>query len=547
MKIWRVYCILFLFSAVGLVLISRLFFLQIVEGSRYLALAQGEQVVFNNTSANRGNIFFKAGEILATTVTVNRIYVRPSKIEDSENLSLKLAEILQVPASQIKEELQSIRETEEIARGVIDGQVEAVISLKSPGVYVDKIPVRKYPYGELAAQTVGFLGGDNSGQYGIEGYYDETLKAEESFLQGENIDDDNKGADIFLTLDYNIQFMAEKLLQEAKGDFNVKSAQIIVADPATGKILALANYPSFNPNAYFTVKDFDIFKNNAVQKLYEPGSSFKPITMSAALNEGKVVPDTSYIDVGSVKVSNTTISNFDKKSYGRVTMINVLEKSLNTGAVFVQEKLGNDAFVQYIKTFGFFDKTNIDIQGETFSVNRELNKKNQVTMATASFGQGIEITPLQLVRAFSAIANGGKLVKPYLVEKIVDQNSIQEIEPLISSETILTQRTLSQIVSMLVSVVDNGSGKRARVPGYYVAGKTGTAQIPWPALGINRRGYSEETWQSFIGFFPAFNPKAVIMVKLDSPEALSSELSAAPIFQELASYLVQYWQIPPEK
>jgi cell division protein FtsI (penicillin-binding protein 3)/stage V sporulation protein D (sporulation-specific penicillin-binding protein) len=294
------------------------------------------------------------------------------------------------------------------------------------------------------------------------------------------------------------------------------------------------------------VENFEIFQNSAVQNFFEPGSIFKPITMASALEEGKVTAQTTYVDTGKLKIGNYTIYNYDQRVWGERTMNEVLEKSINTGAVFAERQVGHDVFLEYLKRFGFFEPTGIDLQGEVFSENKELKKGREINFATASFGQGIEVTPIQMLRAFSAIANGGKLVKPYLVEKIVKDKETIETKEEISKSNIISSKTAAALTDMLISVVERGSARFAKISGYNIAGKTGTSQIPFSALGINKKGYSEKTWQSFIGFAPAFGAKFVILIKLDNPKIKTSEYSAAPIFGKLANYILNYLEIPPD-
>jgi cell division protein FtsI (penicillin-binding protein 3)/stage V sporulation protein D (sporulation-specific penicillin-binding protein) len=277
----------------------------------------------------------------------------------------------------------------------------------------------------------------------------------------------------------------------------------------------------------------------------------KPFTMAAALNEGKIAPDTTYVDTGVVKIGPNTVHNFANEKYGTQTMTQVLESSINTGAVFAEQKLDHKTFLDYLDRFGFDEKTGIDLQGEVYSHNTLLRNGPDFNFATAAFGQGIELTPLQVARGFCAIANGGKLVKPYIVEKIgVPRGALgvegadeiytkQEI-----SSPIISQQTDSQLNIMLINVVDKGFNGVAKIPGYYLAGKTGTAQVPLK----NGKGYEADniTIQSFVGYGPAFNPQFLIMVKLDSPKVPKSALSAVPVFKELAQYIINYWKIPPD-
>ncbi|MDO8265124.1 MAG: penicillin-binding protein 2, partial [Candidatus Parcubacteria bacterium] len=410
---------------------------------------------------------------------------------------------------------------------------------------------RFYPQGSFLSQTVGFLGGEGEGQYGLEEYWDGVLKGETGPGSGQFVFNDmSEGSDIILTIDYNTQYQAEKLLNKAGEDLKIENGEIIVMDPNSGKIIAMANFPNFNPNQYETYaksRNLEIFQNSAIQKIFEPGSVFKAITMAAALNEGKITPSTTYIDVGQIKIGGSTVYNYDHRIWGEMTMTGVLERSINTGAVFAESQISHNTFLDYISRFGIFEKTGIDLPGEISSQNAELKKGYEINFATAAFGQGIEMTSLQFIRAYSAIANGGYLVKPYLVEEIVNSNGQKEtIQSQIGKEGIISSETSSRLSAMLVSVVENGYSKEAQVPGYYIAGKTGTAQIPWITLGINKAGYSEKTYQSFVGFFPAFNPKFVVLVKLLNPQTKTAEYSAVPVFQELAKYIIDYYQIPPD-
>jgi len=539
MKNWRINLILIIISLFGAVVIGRLFYLQITKGDFYRALAQGQQNVLFTFTQERGEIFFQGGQALATNIKGEYLFVLPKEIIDKEETAVKVAEIIRIDKELLLEKFEKGSFLEPIKFDPSKEEKEAIEALNLPGFYFKEGIFREYPQGTMAAQTIGFLGGEGAGQYGIEGYHDSTLQS----IGGNGTGKEGK---IILTLNYNIQFMAERLLEEYREIFKYKSGQIIVAEPNSGKILALAAYPTFDPNRYFESGDFQIFQNPAVQQFFEPGSIFKPITMAGALDQNKVTPQTTYVDEGNLKIGGYTIYNFNQRSWGQRTMTEVLEMSINTGAVFAERSLGSEKFLDYVQRFGFFRPTGIDLQGEVSSENKELKKGYEINFATASFGQGIEITPIQMVRAFCAIANGGKMVRPYLVEQIVDGDEVREIEPEISSDTVISSTTVSKITAMLVSVVENGSGRRAKVPGYYIAGKTGTAQMPFSALGIQQKGYSDETWQSFIGFGPAFNPRFLIFVKLDRPETTTSEISAAPIFNELAKYIIDYLEIPSD-
>ncbi len=539
MKKRRVNLIFIAVILFGAAIIGRLVYIQIVQEELYKALAQGQQKDPQLIKGERGEIFFNGGEILAKNIKGKYVFASPQEIKEKEKTARTLSQIFNLDEGLILEKLKKDSLFEKIKNKITEEEEQALKEINLTGVYSREAVFREYPQGTMASQTVGFFGGGEKGQYGIEGHYDDVLQGEEG------VQEFDKGSDIFLTIDYNIQFIAEKLLESAKENLNIKGGQIIVLDPNSGKILALANFPNFDPNNYSEV-DFELFQNSAVQKLFEPGSAFKPITMAAALDQEKVTPQSTYIDTGKVKIGEHTIDNYNERVFGKQTMTEVLEKSINTGAVFVERQLGHELFLEYIDLFGFFEPTGIDLQGEEFSENREFKKGYEINFATASYGQGIEMTPIQLVRAFCAIANGGKLVRPYIVEKIVENGTIIETQAEISSEQVISQKTASQLTAMLISVVENGFAKAAKVPDYYIAGKTGTAQIPWSTLDIDKRGYSQETWQSFIGFAPAFSPRFLILIKLDNPGAKTAEYSAVPIFKELAKYIIDYLEIPPD-
>lgn len=541
MKHWRINLIFIIIILFGAVIIGRLFFIQIRQGELYRALAQGQQQSFQLVKGERGQVFFGSGEILAANIKGKYLFIFPAKIEDKEKTSQVLSQILNLDKETVLEKVSRDSFFETIKNNLTEEEEKALENIDLPGVSLAQAFFREYPQSKMACQTIGFFSSQEKGQYGIEGFYDQILQGKESVQEA------NKGSDIFLTLEYNIQYMAESLLAKAKDNLDIESGQIIVVEPNSGKILALANFPSFDPNYYYEVEDFHIFQNGAMQKLFEPGSVFKPITMAAAIDQGKITPKTIYIDEGSVKIGKDIIVNYNNRVFGEKTMTEVLENSINTGAVFAEQQLGHKLFLQYIDKFGFFQPTGIDLQGEVSSENKEFKKGYDINFATASFGQGIEMTPLQLAAGFCVIANGGKLVKPYIVDKIIgDDGQIIETQPEISSEQIISPDTSLQVTAMLISVVESTFAKAAKLPGYYIAGKTGTAQIPWSSLDIDRRGYSNKTWQSFIGFFPALNPQFLILIKLDNPKAKTAEYSAAPVFKELAKYIIDYYQIPPD-
>lgn len=564
MRNWRIGIILFFATIFGAAIISRLFYLQILNHKLYQAQALGQQVGFLEIQGRRGEIFLKnsqetlgslgKGEIKSFAINKEKwiLSVVPEKIDNKDSLAESVSKIIGEEKEFVLSKMENRDSYTIIKKDLQRDMAEELKNLKTEGLYLENTAGRYYPQAGVASQVIGFLGGDGSGQYGIEGYYDDVLagkagiKEERRGLDLVDVSEqqlDLDGSDIYLTIDYNIQFEAESLLREARETLDMDSGQIIVLKPDTGRILAMANFPSFDPNFYSKEKNLDIFQNVSVQKVFEPGSIFKPFTMAIGLNEGKITPNTSYNDTGSVKIGDATIRNFDKKKYGEQTMTGVLEKSINTGAVFVSQLIPHKTFLDYLEKFGFNEKTGIDLQGEVSFKNDALKNSPRVEFATASFGQGISMTPIQIASAFAVIANGGKLTKPYLVEKIVKGEIEDKTTPTVLENEVISQKTASEVANMLISVVEKGFGKGAKIPGYYLAGKTGTAQVPYE----NKKGYyPDKTIQTFIGFGPALKPQFLILVKLDNPKVPSSSLSAVPLFKKLAQYIINYWQIPPD-
>jgi stage V sporulation protein D (sporulation-specific penicillin-binding protein) len=517
----RVIFVNFLFLVLTLLIIWRLFNLQIVNGEMYQALLEGIRANSNLSFTERGKIFFRSGEELATNITSFFVLVNPKQIKGKKEVIEKLSEILNLEKNYILENLEGKDSFFILKKRLTEEQVNKLKNIKTQGIFIGEEKIRYYPQEKLASEVVGFVNEEGEGQYGIEEYYNDILK---------------EGKDITLTLDYRLQFKVERLLEEAKEKLEIEGGQIIVMNPKNGEILALADFPTFDPNKYREEENLEIFRNGVTQKTFEPGSIFKIITMAAAIEEKKVTPETTYVDEGFVKIGGWTIRNFENRVWGKKNMTEVLMWSINTGAVFAERQLGKELFLKYLTDFGVFEKTGIDLP-EVYSENKEFKKGYEINFATASFGQGIEVTPIQVMKAISAVANGGILVRPHL---LLENGKNYEERKVISGDTSFT---LSQ---MCQRVVEEGYGKRAKIHGYFIAGKTGTSQIPFSALGIKQKGYSDKTWQSFIGWIPAFKPKFIFLVKLDNPKAKAAGASTTLIAKELIEYLISYYQIPPD-
>lgn len=534
MSNWRIHFVFFIILLAGAGIMARLFYIQVIENGYYAAFAKGQQSDYMEISPQRGSIFFQdkfnKSSLFPAASYKNwfMAYAVPKEMDNTKDAILKLLPILNASSTEEFAADLEIRlgkkddPYEPIMSRLNEEQAETIDSLELTGIHTRKENLRHYPGGELASHVLGFVGYSNEerlGQYGVEGFYDDILKG-------------NK--DLILTIDYNIQFMLENKLRAAKEKFAADSASAVVMNPKNGEIIALAITDSFDPNNYSQVKNIDMFLNDAVQKIFEPGSTFKPFTVAAALDVGAITPTAEYVDKGYIQIWDRTFKNSNERVYGRQNMTNVLEFSINTGAVFIEQKLGHDSFREYIHNFGFGERTGVDLQGEVSGdIQNILRTSRDVNFATASFGQGLAVTPLQLIVAFSSFANGGKMVKPHV---------LKELEPEIIGEPI-SAKTAAQMTEMLVSVVENGYAKKAAVKGYKVAGKTGTAQVPNKDTG----GYSDKTIHSFVGFAPAYDPRFIALIKLDNPKGINfSESSVAPIFSQVAEYILNYYEIPPD-
>jgi len=535
----RIIVLIFAFVLLGLLIWGRFFYLSIILHDYYTAKAKN----INDNSGiviPRGSIFLTDKNNLPYAAALNKefsfIYAIPQKVNDPVELAKKIAPILELEESFLVQKLSKKDDPYEIIkRKVPDTIVDAIKVLKEPALGVDSETLRYYPEGLYLSQVIGFLGfnkNGQAGQYGLEEYYDEELSGSFS------------SADLILTIDSAIQIKAGTLVADAVKEWSADSGSIIVMNPKNGDILAMASFPEFDANNYSTFSDKNIFMNPATLKRYEPGSVFKPLTMSIGIETGAVTPETEYYNTGSVKIANRTISNsIPDKILGWQTMEMVLEQSLNTGAVFVEQKIPKYIFLEYLKNFGINSKTGIDVSEVSGDISPLLSGRD-VNYATASFGQGVAVTPVGLLRALSAVANGGKLIRPHLVSKVVfHDDKTGEVDEILQAQ-IISPETSAKLVNMLVKVIENGSGRRAQVKGYTIAGKTGTAQIP----DLENGGYLDENIHTFVAFAPAYDPKFIVLIKLDSPRGSQfSESTVVPIFKNLAEFIFNYLEIPPDK
>ncbi len=560
----RISLIFLLIVGAAAVIVSRLFFLQVTKHDFYSALARGQQQVFEDIPPERGSIYLVDKKAVPVPLAVNRdypyVYAVPKDIEDAGAVAQTLADILGVPRDEIYVKISKQDDPfERIADRLSDEQAQRIREANVKGISLRTERLRYYPYGETACHVSGFLGQSEDGlvgRYGLEDFYEEKLRgvpgkifgekdARGTILKsfGELEDAAQPGDDLYLTIDPNVQSVVEDALKAGAEKWKADGGSIIVMDPVTGAIRAMASWPRFDLNNYSKVEDANVYANPVVSHVFEPGSVFKPVTMAAGIDIKAITPLSTYENTGSVQIGSYTITNVVQEAKGTRTMTEVLEESLNTGVIYVEEKMGGENLTKYIKTFGFQEKTGVDLFGETVGNIANLEEKRPINYATASFGQGISVTPLAMANAIGAIANGGNLMRPYVVQAVQKPDG-EEIrtEPKVIRR-VISQKTATDVSAMMVAVVRNGTGKRAQIPGYTIAGKTGTAEVPNP----DRPGYSDKDIHSFAGFFPAFNPKALIFVKLDDPKGVRyAESSVVPMFKDIAQYLITYYSIAPD-
>ena len=534
----RILVLIFVFVLLGLLIWGRFFYLTVIRHDYYLAKAKN--ISDNSGAIPRGSIFLTDKDNVPYAVALNKefplVYAVPVKVKDPANLAKKLVPILELDEQLLFQKLSKPNDPYEILKKkVSDNTINAIKALEEPALGIDDETLRYYPEGLYLSQVIGFLGFNKdgqAGQYGLEEYYDKDLSGLIS------------SADLVLTIDSAIQAQAGTLLAAAVKKWQANSGSIVVMNPKSGDIIAMASFPDFDANNYSVVLDKNIFVNPVTLKRYEPGSVFKPITMAIGIETNAVTPETEYYNTGSIKINDKTISNsLPNEVLGWQTMTTVLEQSLNTGAIFVEQKVPKDIFLKYLKDFGINSKTGIDVNEVSGDLSG-LSSMRDVNFATASFGQGVALTPIELLQALSAIANGGKLVRLHLVAKIVSRNGETYGTKNDPQPQIISSETSIKLINMLVKAVENGSGRRAQVKGYTIAGKTGTAQVP----DLKNGGYLDEYIHTFVGFAPAYDPKFIALIKLDNPKGVRfAESTTVPVFHDLAQFIFSYLAIPPDK
>ena len=547
---------------IAVVLVGRLFFLQIIDKSDLQAKNLSQVQVDRKLQSPRGTIYDRNGRPLAMSVVTKSLYADPKMIKQSPS---EVAELIAPYVTMSKEDIvKSLQE--DTAFVWIDRMMEPEKSKAVAQLIEDKNleglnfveeSKRYYPNGNLAAQVLGFVGTDDKGLDGLEMVLDDELKGG---IQKELVATDRKGNAIFgsvlskylpdkgksvtLTIDASIQFIAERALDKAMEDTGAKHASVIVMDPKTGEILAMANRPTYDPNHYSQGSEED-FKNIAVTNLYEPGSTFKPIIASAALASGKWKLDQVYNDKGAFAANGHIIRNWNGEGYGPVRLLDILKYSINTGMAEIGTLTGADILSKYIRDYGFGSETGIELPGEGAGILYNPEDMSKLDVATMSIGQGIAVTPLQMVRAFGALSNGGAMMKPHIIKSY--SNSQGDVTSTTETSVVgqpVPAETAKTIVDILEKEVSEGGGTKAMVEGYHFGGKTGTAQ----KLDTKHGGYLDGQYiASFIGFGPVEDPKFVVLVVIDDPQKGSYYGSqiVAPVFKDIVSQLVRYYQMSP--
>ncbi|MEA3374886.1 MAG: penicillin-binding protein 2 [Chloroflexota bacterium] len=548
-----------------IVVVAQLVKVQVVDHQFYKTWALEQQVrAITMDNAPRGVITDRDGHLLAGNGVRYAVEAAPAYVVDTEAAAVGLASMLHMPASHVETLLDSrdedgeLRKWIQIAPSVPPETGEAVIDLGIGGVTVRPLWRRMYPEETLASHTLGFST-MITGYYGVEGYYDDLLRPEVvewvapvdvssvpipwQPIPGEL---PRRGVNLELTLDRTVQALAEEELRNAVWEHEAEGGTIIVMEPETFGILAMASCPAYDPERYTEFADDDPppFEDPAISKQYEPGSVFKILTVAAALDAGIVRPETIYNDQGWIEVGGQTIRNATGKSYGESSVADLLIKSLNVGAAWVSKQMGPDVFYRYLQDFGIGERTNVDLAGEVTGqlwLPEDIEHWHPSNLGTNSFGQGVAVTPLQMVTAVATVANDGARLRPHVVgRRIASDGTVSVYQPVLV-ERVISPETARQLTEIMVRIVED-EVTLARVEGYRVAGKTGTAQIPIPG------GYAREgTIATFAGFGPMPDPELVVLVKLDRPQSSQwASMTAAPTFQRLMSRLFTALAIPPE-
>ncbi|HLB51762.1 hypothetical protein A3F07_01035 [candidate division WWE3 bacterium RIFCSPHIGHO2_12_FULL_38_15] len=582
---FRINMLLIFFVAGAVILAGKLFIIQVLSHEKYKNLAQEQYWDSQNITSKRGDLLSYDGFRLASTQTYYLLYVEPKKVTDKLIFVKKAVELL----AEVKSEGDSKKKTElaGVFRERLDNimssdlvwaivtkelnpeQKNKILEAGIEGLGVEEEPVRYYPNGTLAAHVLGFVASDESGQkvgyFGVEGDLDRELRGKDGkvlqekgalgdpiLLGGYKKLDPINGRDVVLTINRSVQYMVENKLKEGVEKYDAASGSVIVMNPDTGNVIAMANYPTYNPSVFNeekkAIEDInETFRketerrNLGISATYEPGSVMKPFTISSALDMGKIVPESTFNDEGQVKYSDYYIDNWNGQHHGVQNVIQLLQKSNNIGAAWVGHLVGARDLTDYLKKFGFGEKTNIELEGEDTGSVRDFKSLTDIDLANISFGQGISATPLQVLNGFNVFINGGELIVPRVVDKILDNEKEIEI-PVKRVRRVVTKKTADTMIELLVLAVEGGEAKFFNTKNYKIGGKTGTAQIPFEG-----KYDPNKTNATFVGFFAGTRDISMI-VRLEQPtNSIFAAETAVPLWMSIAEELANFYGITPDK
>ncbi|MCE9628800.1 MAG: penicillin-binding protein 2 [Candidatus Vogelbacteria bacterium] len=562
----RIRLVLGLVLLMGGLFMVRLFFLQVIKGDYYAEQSDRQYLKSATTFFNRGSIYFqnRKGDIVSAATLKQEflLTVNPKMIKDKEQVYTELNKVTAVDKDLFMDKLNRPGSLyEEIKDSLNQEEATAIRGLELAGVYLIKEKIRFYPAGPTASHVLGFMAfkeEDYVGRYGLEKYYQPVLDHKEtgsfaSFFAeifmglGKSILSDSpttREGDLVLSIEPVVQNTVERELKGVLDKWQADSGGVIVMDPNTGAIVAMASYPNFNPNE--KQKDITNLPNPIVERVFEMGSVIKPLTMAAGFDAGVIKPETTFEDKGFVKLNGKTIMNHDKKVRGVVPMQTIIDQSMNTGAVFIEQRLGRDTFRKYMLAYGLGEKTGIDLPDEIPGLTRNLNSKEEVNYATVSFGQGIALTPIATIKAFASLANGGKLIEPHVVKEIrYNDGGNYIVQPKVTREVLGRQAT-DDMTQIMVNAVDhallNGTKRMER---YAIAAKTGTAQMAGPG----GKYYDDRFLHSFVGYYPAYQPRFVTLIYMVYPKngaRFASDTLTDP-FMNIAKFMINYYELPPDR
>ncbi len=549
---------------VGALFVVRLFYIQVVQHKKYTNQASGARTLNQTIKAKRGEIFghdVREGQQALYPFALNRdqllLISDNRKVTDVD----RVASVVSTALAMTPEETETLKQNlgkktrayqllvKDVKPEVADVLTEALDTEDIKGLYFDREPARLYPERDLLSHVTGFVGrtdkGEPIGRYGVEAYFDERLQGRNGFVKTEkdpfggwipvadrDFEQAQDGDDLIITIDRTVQLKLCQALSDGLVKYAARSGSGIIMDPKTGQILAMCNVPNFDPNEYQKVENPSVYNNSSIFTAYEPGSIFKLVTMASALDAGVVRPNTTFVDTGNVKRDTFTIRNAANKVWGTQTMTGVIKESINTGTVFAADAVGKDLFQGYVKKFGFGMKSGVELKTEETGNIKSLSKSGGVFLATASFGQGLTATSLQMVEAYAAIANDGVMMKPTIVYAWRTKDGSTTYQKPDEIRRVVSKKSADEMTEMLRVAVEDGHGRLARVPGYTVVGKTGTAQIS----GAGGK-YTEDYNHTFVGFAPMNDPRFVMLIKFEAPNEKYSESTAVPRSEEHTSEL----------